>query len=55
MTSKTGKTEREGPHIIIRGTGPKEMPPMPVGLLKPPGANPNGEAHESSGPASEEG
>ena len=41
--------------VIIRGTGPKERPPAPVGLLKPPGANPNGDTQESSGPASEEG
>ena len=54
MTAKTGKPEREGPHIVILGTGPKERPPMPKGLLKPPGANPNGEAQES-GPTSEEG
>ena len=56
MARKNSSNEHESAHVLeIRGTGPKERPPMPKGLLKPPGANPQSEAHEPSKSASEEG
>ena len=41
MPSNSDSTQDKSARIvIIKGTGPKERPPMPQGLLRPPGANP---------------
>lgn len=55
MTQSNRNVEREGAHVVeIRGTGPKERPPMPQGLLRPPGANPTEGTQQSSEQSSEE-
>lgn len=40
MQSNDNTEEKKDARIVvIKGTGPKERPPMPEGLVKPPGAN----------------
>ena len=41
MTSNDKSSNEEStPIVAIKGTGPKERPPVPADLLKPPGAKP---------------
>jgi len=55
VTQGNRNIKREDAHVVeIKGTGPKERPPMPQGLLRPPGANPTEGTQQSPDQSSEE-